>query len=119
MKTMDVVIRDVTAEATFHLPVLADLLCPPGNVEPLEDRALQEMDYLNSLEQVLDRIVHRLEELDPTLNVTAGRANATPRQRACQKVVNTIRDLEEMLILYLDMNFGALVGQKAACEEGG
>lgn len=110
MKTVDVVIREMTAEATFHLSVLADLL-RPTEPERLEDQALSDRDYLSSVEHVLERVVCRLEALDPALNVMPQHTAVTIQQQARQHVIAAIRDLEERLMSYITQNFAALAGQ--------
>jgi hypothetical protein len=115
MRTVDVLIPAVTAEAAFYLPALADLLCPfdPGVDQRVGGAPLNDLDYLGVVAYVLDRTVARLAEIDPSLNVTACSAARSPRQQACQAVIAASRALEEQLVLYLNLDFAALVPGQA------
>lgn len=112
MKTVDVTIRDVTADAAFHLPVLADLFCPfdPEADDLLGDEALSDMDYWSALEHVLERMVRRQEELLEALQ-GADRLFTPIRQQACHSVTDAVCELAELLRLYQRHDFATIIAE--------
>lgn len=113
MKLIDVTIRDVTADAAFHLPVVADLLCPfdPEASDLLGDEALSDMDYWGALEHVLERTVRRQDELLAALR-EVDRLFTPMRQQACNVVIEAAYGLANLLRLYQRQNFAALIADR-------
>ncbi len=118
MKLVDVTIRDVTADAAFHLPVLADLLCPfdPEAQELLGDEALSDMDYWGVLEHVLERTARRQDELLEALR-DVDRLFTPMRQQACDVVIEAICELASLLRLYQRQDFAAVIAERSRDAE--
>lgn len=113
MKLVDVTIREVTADAAFHLPVLADLLCPfdPEAHDLLSDEALSDMDYWGALEHILERTLRRQDELLEVLR-DVDRLFTPMRQQACDVVIEAAGELANLLRLYQRQDFAAVSAER-------